>query len=75
MSSEFEHLLASTLAVRRKGLQEWRDLSRRERAFMALVLNEHAWLKEDGLTIGGALDLIQPHWASLVTAVESAIDK
>ena len=42
---------------------------------MALVLNEHAWLKEDGLTIGGALDLIQPHWASLVTAVESAIDK
>ena len=27
---------------------------------MAPVLNEHAWLREDGLTIGGALVTFDP---------------
>ncbi len=72
---DFEHLLAATLEVRRKGITEWRDLSLRERAFVALSLNKPDWLSWDELTIAGALELIGPQLVELVPAVERAINR
>jgi hypothetical protein len=72
---DFEHLLAATLEVRRKGYGEWTDLSLRERAFVALCLNKPDWLSRDELTIAGSLDLIGPQLVNLVPAVERAINR
>ena len=70
---DFEHLLSVTLAVKRQGAREWRDLSRRERAFVAMALNRVDWLSEDELSMGQAMDLIGPDLLALVVAVERAI--
>ena len=70
---DFEHLLKLTLAAKSRGAREWRDCSRRERAFIALALNRAEWLREDELTMGQALDLIGADLHGLVPAVERAI--
>ena len=68
---DFEHLVDAALEVKRLGLPEWRDLSRRERAFVALALNKADWL----LTIGQALDLVGLDLLALVPAVERAVSQ
>ena len=72
---DFEHLLSATLVVKSQGVREWRDLSRRERAFVAMALNRAEWLSEDDLSIGQAMDLIGPDLLGLVAAVERAISR
>jgi hypothetical protein len=70
---DFEHLLSVTLIAKSRGVSEWRDFSRRERAFVAMALNRADWLSEDALSMGQAMDLIGPDLLGLVTAVETAV--
>jgi hypothetical protein len=70
---DFEHLLSVTLAAKSQGAREWRELSRRERAFVSMALNRVDWLSEDELSMGQAMDLIGPDLLALVVAVERAI--
>lgn len=72
---DFEHLVSAALEVKRRGLPEWRELSRRERAFVALALNKADWLAKDELTIGQALDLVGLDLLALVPAVERAVSQ
>jgi hypothetical protein len=72
---DFEHLLRVTLAAKSQGAREWRELSRRERAFVAMALNRVDWLSEDELSMGQAMDLIGPDLLALVVAVERAIER
>lgn len=72
---DFEHLLSASLAAKRHGVAEWREFSRRERAFVAMALNRPDWLKEDELSMGQALELIGKDLVALVSAVERAVNQ
>lgn len=72
---DFEHLLSVTLDVKRQGVSEWRELSRRERAFVALALNRADWLVLDELSLAQAISLVRSDLIELVPAVEQAINQ